>query len=187
MLGDDGEAKRDRLVLDEPTCRQHRPGEHDVFADRIRPAADGTEVTCSVGRERALCHEGGVVGGLHALHAVDPQPVVPLLHPGDERRQRILGDECRRARANMLALGRAQRARQAASAIVDAAGCRHQPSPRTVSSRSPGQRSGRGAFPAFPRRRVGRGQGGEHPHRPPAAPCRLSSCCRQRRLQADRV
>ena len=170
-----------------PRVRQHRPGEHDVLADRIRPAADGTEVTRPVGRERALGDERGVVGRLHALDAVDPESVVPLLHPGDERRQRILGDERGCAGADVLALRRArQRERRVASATADAEGCRHRPSPRAVSSPSRGQRSGRGACPVLPRRRVGSGTGGEHPPRPPAARCRRSSCCRRRRLRDDR-
>ena len=41
-FGDSGEGERDRLVLDEPEISQHRPGEHDVFTDRIRPTTDGT-------------------------------------------------------------------------------------------------------------------------------------------------
>ena len=109
-LGDNGEAERDWLVLDEPARRQHCPGEHDVLADRIGPAADRTQVTRAVGREGALSDERSVVRRLHALHTVDPQSVVPLLHPGDERRLGVLGDEGAGTGTHVLTLWRARHA-----------------------------------------------------------------------------
>ena len=111
LVGDDREAEGDRLVLDESACREHCPGEHDVFADRVGPAADGAKVARAVGGERALGDERGVVRGLHPLDAVDPEPVVPLLHPGDEAAQWIRGDEGTCASADVLALRCARHAR----------------------------------------------------------------------------
>ncbi len=109
-LGHDGEAERDRLVLHQPTRPEHRPGEHDVLTDRIGPAADFAQVARPVGRKRPLRDERGVVRGLHALHSVDPEPVVPLLHARDEGLHRVLRDERGGARRYMLALRRARNA-----------------------------------------------------------------------------
>jgi hypothetical protein len=78
----------------------------NVLTDRIGPAADRTQVARPVGRERSLSDERSVVRGLHALHAVDPEPVVPLLHAGDEGRHRVLCDERGGARRYVLALRR---------------------------------------------------------------------------------
>lgn len=106
-LGDDREAERDRLVLHQSPRRQHRPGEHDVLTDRIGPPADRTQVARPVHGECALSDERRVIRGLHALHAVDPEAVVPLLHPGDEGRHRVFRDKRGGARRYVLPLWRA--------------------------------------------------------------------------------
>ena len=93
MLRDARKANGKRFVLHETARSEHRPREHDVLTDRIRPPADGTQVARPVGRERPLRDERGVVRRLHPLDAVDPEPVIPLLHPGDEGRHRVLRDE----------------------------------------------------------------------------------------------
>ena len=103
-LGYNREPERDRLVLHESPRPEHRPGEDDVLTDRIGPAADCTQVARPVGRERSLSDERSVVRGLHTLHAVDPESVVPLLHAGDERRHRVFCDERGGARRYVLAL-----------------------------------------------------------------------------------
>ena len=102
-------ASATRLVLHDAARVHQRPGEHDVLADRVGPAADGAEVVGPVGRERALRDERAVVGGLHALDAVDPEPVVPALHPGEEVGVGVLGDERAGAGADVLVLGAAGR------------------------------------------------------------------------------
>jgi hypothetical protein len=48
--------------------------------------------------------ERRVIGGLHPLHAVDPEPVVPLLHPRHEAGQRVLGDQRSGTGADVLPL-----------------------------------------------------------------------------------
>ena len=55
-------------------------------------------------RKSPLRDERGVVRRLHPLDAVDPEAVVPLLHPRDEGRHRVLCDERGRTRRDVLAL-----------------------------------------------------------------------------------
>ena len=69
---------------------------------------DRAEVLGPVGGERPLRHERAVVAGLHALHAVDPEPVVPLLHPRQQIRPRVLRNERAGACTDVLALRRAR-------------------------------------------------------------------------------
>ena len=186
-LGDDGEAECDRLILYEPACREHGPGEHDVLADRIGPATDGAQVTRAVGGERALSDERGVVRRLHALHTVDPQSVVPLLHACNEGRKRVLGDEGACTGADVLALRRARHASyepRERLLLQERVGidrhhqrCRHRLQGGVESVvlalsflEDPSVRERKASARA----------------RPPAGPCRRSSCCRLPRLPDHR-
>ena len=62
------------------------------------------DVLRPVGGEGALGDEGAVVGGLHPLDAVDPESVVPLLHPGEEVGASVLNDDGAGAGAHVLIL-----------------------------------------------------------------------------------
>ena len=104
FVGGGGEAERAGFVLHDPARVHQRPGQHDVLADRIRPAADGAQVIGPVGRERALGDERAVVGRLHPLDAVDPEPVVPTLHPAEQVGRGVLNYERTGARADVLVL-----------------------------------------------------------------------------------
>ena len=73
------------------------------------PIASGQPPTawtsfCPVGGEGALGDEGAVVGGLHPLDAVDAEPVVPLLHPGQEVGVLVLNDDGAGTGAHVLIL-----------------------------------------------------------------------------------
>ncbi len=100
-----GGAERARLVLDQPAGSHHRPGEDDVLADRVRPAPHRANVVRPVRGEGALGDEGAVVGRLHSLDPVDPEPVVPALHPGQQVARGVLDDQGARAGADMLPSG----------------------------------------------------------------------------------
>ena len=101
------EAEGGGLVLHDPAREHQGPRQHDVLADRVGPSAHGAQVICPVGGERPLRDERRVVRGLHALDAVDAQPVVPALHPGEEVGRRVPGHERSRAGGHVLALGTA--------------------------------------------------------------------------------
>ena len=107
LLGSGSEAESARLVLHQPARGHHRPGQHDVLADRVRPAADCPEIVGPVCGERTLGDKRAVVCALHALDTVDPEPVVPGLHPAEEVVGGILDHQRACACADMLVLGTA--------------------------------------------------------------------------------
>jgi hypothetical protein len=110
LLGSGGEAERAGFVLHYAARLHQRPGQHDVLADRIGPSADCAQVIGPVGRERALCDERAVVRRLHPLYPVDPEPVIPTLHPGEQVGLGVLNHERTGARADVLLLRAARNA-----------------------------------------------------------------------------
>ena len=111
LIGHDGLGQGGGLVLNQAARVDQRPGEDDVLADRIGPAADRSDVLGPVRRERALGDQRAVVGGLGPLDAVDPQPVVPSLHAGEEVLGCVRGDQGAGTGAHVLVLRPARHAR----------------------------------------------------------------------------
>ena len=179
-------AERARLVLDDPAGVHQRPGEDDVLADRVRPAADRAHVLDPVSGERPLGDQRAVVRGLHALDAVDPEPVVPALHPAEQVvRRRSRRPALRRTRRRAGPAGGWRRAPiryVSASRMQERVGvdghderCRHaleRPVQRAVLARPRARRrAGSSAHAAAP-----------PPRR--ARRCGRSSCCRRGRPRA---
>src|SRR5436190_410500 len=65
---------------------EHRPGQHDVLAEHVLPAADGAHHVGPVDAERALRDERPLQKRLLAFDRRDREVVVEVLEPREEAR-----------------------------------------------------------------------------------------------------
>ena len=84
FVGGAGEGDRGALVADPATVAHHRPGEDDVLADPVGPAARLPQRRGAVDAEGALGDHRALEEALLALDRGDPEEVVPLLGPGEK-------------------------------------------------------------------------------------------------------
>jgi hypothetical protein len=84
LAGGGGECDRRRLVVHAGAVAHELPGQDDVLADGVGPAAGGQHRLGPVEAEGSLGDQGALVQPLHPLHRRDPQEVVPLLHADPE-------------------------------------------------------------------------------------------------------
>src|SRR5205085_6790288 len=79
-IGNARETDRIFGVADEESALKNRPGDDDVLADDLWPAADLAQDFRAVKRESALRNEGPAECGLRAFRGGDAVEIVPVLH-----------------------------------------------------------------------------------------------------------
>ena len=92
-FGGTGEGDRGALVADPAVVAHHRPGEDDVLADPVGPAADPGEGGGAVDAEGALGDHRPLEEALLALDRGDAEEVVPLLGAGEEVAARVADED----------------------------------------------------------------------------------------------
>ena len=131
-----GEGDRGALVPDPAARAHHRPGEDDVLADPVRPAANRLQRRGPVDAERPLGDHRPLEEALLALDRGDAEEVVPLLRAGDEVVTGV-ADEHRTGDGDRVRRGDQQSRDDAPQCRAASPGCRRRPSPSAACAPRP--------------------------------------------------